>query len=225
MLKRSFACVSPRVRVGILGSLLGFLFYSSGAHADFDPGLNQPYHLQIVLHIADNRFLTPIFQEQVQRELRDHLQLAYGPLAKVEVVRQHPLLREVRGKGLQRALDGWDELSPRKSHFLLIDFVDGRYELQARQHDGLTGLNSPVVRHDRFSDRRLVAQRAARLVDKDFGLAGTVIEAGKDEVKLAIRGGGLGVPLGRWLKRGDVFAISRIRQQGDKQRAERLEWA
>jgi tetratricopeptide (TPR) repeat protein len=212
---------------GFLGiALIAWLFCSlPAARADFDPGLNQPYHLQIVLHIADNRFLTPIFQEQVQRELRDHLQLAYGPLAKVEVVRQHPLLREVRARGLQQALDGWKELSGRKTHFLLIDFVDGRYEMQARQHDGFTGLNSPVVRRDRLRDRRLVAQRAARLVDKDFGLAGTVVDVGKDEVKLAIRGGGLGVSLDRWLKPGDVFAISRIRQQGDKQRAQRLEWA
>src|SRR5439155_8322904 len=86
------------------------------ARADLDPGLKQPYHLQIVLHIADNRFLTPIFQEQVERELRDHLQLAYGPLAEVEVVRHHPLLRVVRTKGLQLALDGCDELSDRKTH-------------------------------------------------------------------------------------------------------------
>ena len=211
---------------GFLGCLLVYLFCDpSAVRADFDAGLNQPYHLQIVLRIADNRFLTPIFQEQVERELRDHLQLTYGKLAKVEVVRQHPLLREVRTRGLQQALDGWDELSGRKTHFLLIDFVDGRYEIQARQHDGLTGINSPVVRRERISDRRLVAQRAARLVDRDFGLAGTVIEVGKEKIKLAIRGGGLGVPLDRWLKAGDVFAVSRIRLQGDRHRAERLEWA
>jgi len=204
--------------------LLLFLKVPSFARADFDPGLNQPYHLQIVLHIADNRFLTPIFQEQLERELRDHLQLTYGKFAKVKVVRNHPLLREVRAKGLQ-VLDGWDELSEHKTHFLCIDFVDGRYEVQARQHDGFSGLNSPVVRRDWISDRRLVAQRAARLVDRDFGLAGTVIEVGKEEVKLAIRGGGLGVSLDRWLKAGDVLAVSRIRQQGDKPRAEPVEWA
>src|SRR5262249_19845489 len=38
-------------------------------------------------------------------------------------------------------------------------------------------------------------------------------------------GGGLGISLDRWLKAGDVFALSRIRQQGDKLRAEPLEWA
>src|SRR5260370_42054304 len=81
----------------ILASLIVLFFWQpSRARADLDPGFDQPYHLQIVLHIADNRFLTPIFQEQVERELRDHLQLTYGPLAKVEVVRHHPLLREVR---------------------------------------------------------------------------------------------------------------------------------
>ena len=216
---------SSSLRGFVTLALILFLQVPSFARADFDPGLNQPYHLQIILLIADNRFLTPIFLEQMERELRDHLQLTYGKLANVEVLRSHPLLREVRAKGLLAALDGWDELSERKTHFLFIDFVDGHYELQARQHDGLSGLNSPVVRRDRISDRRLVAPRAAKLVDRDFGLSGTVIEAGKEEVKLAIRGGGLGISLDRWLKAGDVFALSRLRQQGDKLRAEPLEWA
>src|SRR5262249_9530763 len=88
----------------VILALILFLQVPSFVRADFDPGLNQPYHLQIILHIAENRFLTPIFQEQLELELRDHLQLTYGKLAKVEVVRNHPLLREVRAKGLQ-ALD------------------------------------------------------------------------------------------------------------------------
>jgi hypothetical protein len=193
--------------------------------ADLDPGLTTPYHLRVVLHIADNRFLTPIFQEQVERELRDHLQLSYGTLARVEVARSHPLLREVLAKGLQQTLDGWEELSGSKTHFVLLDYVNGRYELRARQHDGRTGLNSPLVRRDDTTDRRLVAQQAARLVDRDFGLVGTVIKTGTEEVHVALQGGGLGVPLGPWLQPGEVFAIARISQQAGKARADRIPWA
>jgi hypothetical protein len=190
-----------------------------------DPELKTPYRLEIVLQISPNRFLTPLFQEQLERELRDHLQLALGRLARVEVTRSHPLLDEVRTRGLQQALDGWEELSDRKTHFLLLEFKDGRYELQARQHDGKTGLNSPVVRHDATSDRRLVAERAARLIERDFGLVGTVQKSGKEDVQLALQGGGLGVPLARWIKPGDIFAIAKLARQGEKLRAARMPWA
>src|SRR5438128_2014385 len=54
--------------------------------AALDPQLKNPYHLQVVLHIAENRFLTPVFREQVERDLGDQLRLAFGPLARVEVV-------------------------------------------------------------------------------------------------------------------------------------------
>jgi hypothetical protein len=195
------------------------------ARADLDPGLQKPYELHVVLHIAEHRFLTSIFQDQVERQLRDHLQLTFGKLANVKILRTHPLLGEVRTRGLQQALDGWDDLSGVQTHFVLIDFVNGRYEIQARQHDGTTGLSSPVVRRDATSDRRLVARRAALLIDQDFGLVGTVIPGEDDKVRVALQGGTLGVPLKRWIKSGDVFAVARITQEGDRQRATRLDWA
>jgi hypothetical protein len=207
-----------------LPSVLLLLFLPSLALAKLDPGLKTPYQLRVVLHVADNRFLTPIFQEQLERELRDHLQLTYRALAKVEVVRSHPLLREVLAKGLQQALAGWEELSNVRTHFVLIDFADGRYHLQARQHDGITGLTSPIVRRDSTGDRRLVAQKAARLVDRDFGLAGTVIESG-GEIEVVLQGGGLGVPLERRLPAGAVFAVARITKEGNRLRSNRLPWA
>ena len=84
------------------GLLLAFV--TSPARAQLDPELDKPYRLQVVLHVADNRLLTPAFQEQLQGDLRDQLQLALGPLAKVEVVRSHPLLVNVEAKGLDTGL-------------------------------------------------------------------------------------------------------------------------
>ena len=195
---------------------------ASAARADLDAGPKTSYHLRVILHVAENRLLTPIFQQQLQNELHDNLQLSYGPLARVEVVRVHRLLKDIRARGLQ-ALDDWDEVDGVKTHFVLLDYADGHYRLQARQHDGLSGLASPVIRRDQTAERRLVARTAARLVDRDFGLSGTVVSVAGDEVSVAIRGGELGVPLGRWLRPGDVFAVARVTEQGGKRHGARLE--
>src|SRR5438067_1118494 len=159
----------PRSRFGLV--VRRALFYSlcvylclsvaSPARAALDPELKTPYQLRVVLHIADHRALTPVFQQQLQRELAGQLQLTYGPLARVEVVRVHRLLKDIRARGLQ-ALDDWGELSGFKTHFVLVDYADGCYRLQARQHDGMTGMASPVIRRDQTPEPRLVARTAAR---------------------------------------------------------------
>jgi tetratricopeptide (TPR) repeat protein len=208
----------------ILVALALCLAVPGAAHAALDPELKTPYQLQIVLQVAEHRLLTPVFQEQLARELRDHLQLTYGALARVEVVRGHKLLKDVRARGLE-ALDSWRELSPLKTHFVLIDYADGQYRIRARQQDGATGLASPVIRSVATSERNLVARTAARLVDQDFGLNGTVVRVQGKDIEVAIKGGALGVPLGRWIRRGEVFAIARLTKEGGKQRSERVLWA
>ncbi len=206
----------------LAGLLLGCLPMKAGAQ--LDPELDKPYRLQIVLRVAENRFLTPTFQEQLQGALRDQVQLALGALAKVEVVRSHPLLANIEAKGLETGLDGLEWISGVKLHFVLVDFVDGSYLLKSRQYDGMTGLQSPLPRLARTNDRTLVAREGARLVLQDFGVVGTVVQTGKD-YRLALRGGKLGVPLERWAKTGEVFAISRITKEGDKTRGTRVPWA
>src|SRR5947209_5838874 len=114
------------------------------APAQLDPEKDSPYQLQIVVRVADHPPFTAVFKDQVKRELRDSLQASLADLARVEVLDTHPLLKDIETKGLQAALDSWKEVSPRKTHFVLIDFKSGQYEIQARQHDGLTGLASPV---------------------------------------------------------------------------------
>jgi hypothetical protein len=170
--------------------------------------LDRPYDLQIVVHVADHRLLTDVFRERVTRELRDSLQAELGDLARVSVVQQHPRLREVLDRGLERALDGWVEHTGIKTHFVLIDYAGGQYEIQARQYDGLIGRPSRAVRRDRTRDHDFVAKAAALLVAHDFGVLGTV--AGppdeREQVKVDLKAGALG-SLARWVPKNHVFEV------------------
>ena len=48
-------------------------------------------------------------------------------------------------KGLE-ALDGVTAATGPKTHFVFVDFADGKYEIRTRQHDGSTGFVTPFVR-------------------------------------------------------------------------------
>jgi hypothetical protein len=192
-----------------------------------DPEADKPYHLRVVLGIAEHRLLTPVFQEQVERELGASLQAAFGDLAVVEVTRKHPRLKEVLRDGLGPVLDAWQDVEPVKTHFVLIDYNNGAYEIQTRQHDGLTGQASPVVRHVELpdADRQLVARTAALLVSEDFGIVGTFTpKKGSETVEVTLQGSSLGVPLDRWIKQDDVLIAVQIAAGGSGQRANRVPW-
>lgn len=223
MLKNQFATCNWQLAI----CTLYLAFCPVTAHAALDAEANQPYHLRVVLHLASNRLLTPVFKEQLRRELHDSLQASLGALAKVEIVDQHPSLKEIDAKGLATALEGWKTVSNVKTHFLLIDFVDGQYVLQAAQHDGSTGLASPVrrVRLADPADRPIIARTATLLIDRDFGLVGTVKSSGKNEVTLVLKGNGLGVPLGNWVQKDDVFALAQIVRGRDGLQSFRVPWA
>ena len=123
----------------------------------------------------------------------------------------HPRLAQARRQGLKEGLDRWLDLDGIKTHFVLIDYAGGQYVIRTRQHDGLTGQASPIVRRDRTADRRFVARLAALLVDRDFGLVGTVRGEPAKSTIVEIKGGQLGVVLGRWVKKGDVFLMVPVR--------------
>jgi hypothetical protein len=202
--------------------------------AALDPELTTPYKVQIVLRVAEHPLLTAIFKDQLQRELRDGLQGALGSMGQVEVLDQDrvpmdqwpALWKEVETKGLQRGLDGPGKGTfDTKTHFVRVDYVDGQYEIEARQYDGLTGLASPVVRRERTPDRQFVARTAALLVDRDFGLVGTIQTASDPHrVQVAFKGGKLQTPLERWVEKGDVFALVQVHAGGDGQRTMRIPW-
>ena len=119
------------------------------ATAQLDPELEKPYVLQVVLHVAENRFLTPIFQVQLQRSLRDHLQLTLGALAKVEVVRSHPLLSEIEAKGLETG-PGW----------LGADIgAENTFRARRFRRGNLYAQGPPIRRHDAACGVRSRARR------------------------------------------------------------------
>lgn len=196
---------------------------ASGAKAALDPEIDKPYTLQVVLSLAEHRVFTPLFREQVERDVRDNLQAAFGELVKVTVIRDHPLLAEVRSKGLRQVLDGWRFVSDLKTHFVLLDFKNGQYELQARQHDGQTGIASPEVRQTQVGDRHLVARTAALMVERDFGVLATLPALGNNppqgqELTITLKGGRLSPTLGGLVREGHVFLLTQISQTAAGQR-------
>jgi tetratricopeptide (TPR) repeat protein len=200
------------------------------SRAELDPQADKPYHLRVVLGIGEHRLLTPVFQERVERELGESLQAALGDLAVVEVTRKHPRLKEVLRDGLQQGLDAWKDVDGVKTHFVLINYVNGAYEIQTRQHDGLTGQASAIVRGSVLpdSDRELVARTAAIMVGKDFGVVGTVtgdLDPREETVRVTLKGSGLGVPLGDWVKPDEVFLLVQITAGAGGERAARVPWA
>ena len=199
-------------RAFLLSSLCA-LCLSGSSSAALDPELKSPYQLRIVLHFADAPEMKPAYCDRVSRDLGDAVQAALGELGHVEVVRDHPKLRDVLQNGLQVALDGWKERSGVKTHFVLVRFTGFDYEIQARQHDGVTGQASlftgQVVRTERTRDREFVARTAALMVTRDFGIIGTVNGKAnaQGQVQVVLKGGGLGVPFGPWVKENEVFGL------------------
>jgi hypothetical protein len=189
--------------------LVGVLFFLP-ALAQAQSELNNPYKLHIVVHVAPNRLLTDVFRDRIERDLHDGFQAALGDMARVKVDHHHDRLKEVLERGLKEALNGWKDRSDGKTHFVLIDYSGVHYEIQTRQYDGSIGRASPVVRHARTRDRDFVAKAAALLIKQDFGILGTVKsgpEGASNQVKIELRGGGLG-DMSRWVKKDEVFALA-----------------
>jgi hypothetical protein len=192
-----------------------------------------PYKLTVVLDIAKSRVLTDVFRHQVERELKEGLQAALGELAVVDVQPDHPKLADVRARGLGPALNDWKERSDVKTHFILIDLVNSQYVVQSRQYDGPTGMPGPVVHTDHTADRAFVARVAELLVERDFGFTGTFRTWPRTNdprnqpqpVKVDLRGAGSGVPLSRWVKKDDVFAVVHVYTDASDKEPELVPWA
>src|SRR5438105_668927 len=78
---RRFAAGHTRRFCPIANCLFFFsflLFPLPLARGALDPETDKPYRLQVVLRIAENRLLTLVFWDLVERELRESLQAALG---------------------------------------------------------------------------------------------------------------------------------------------------
>jgi hypothetical protein len=215
--------MSSRVLFPVVATIL-FMTASPG-YAQLDPEPKTPYLWLIVLKTQPHPLLSPTFREQLKRDLEASLQPALGSLGAVEVVdladtprdRWDPLWQQFEDKGFA-ALEAPRDLNVAKTHFLKLEYRDGLYLLEARQHDGFTGLSSgyaglgaPVIRKQSVRAPEMVGRTAGLMLDRDFGLDGTVepILGNVKEVKVIVRGSQLG-PVDRFVKVGDVFAVSDV---------------
>jgi len=187
-----------------------FTMFCAPAFAGYDSDADKPYKVQLVLRFAEHKQLTPAFKDKVERELLNSLQGALGEMGEVEVLHEHPKLKEIEEKGLERVLDSWRDLTGVKTQFVLIGFKDGEFDIQARQHDGYTGLAGYYRKPERITDRLLVARTAALLIERDFGAGGVVEPIDAQTARIHFRAAALDGSLERWVKKGDVFALVQL---------------
>lgn len=215
--------MSSRVLFPVVASIV--LLTSSPSLAQLGSEPKTPYLWRIVLKIQPHPLFSQTFREQLKRDLEASLQPSLGSLGSVDVVdltdiprdRWDPLWQQFEDKGFA-ALEAPRDLNLAKTHFLKLEYKDGLYLLEARQHDGFAGLSSgyagfgtPVIRKQSVRAPEMVGRTAGLMLDRDFGLVGTVepIPGNPKEVKVIVRGGQLG-PVDRYVKPGDVFAVSEV---------------
>lgn len=182
-----------------------------------DPESKTPYQLRVVVRTADHPTLTKHFRAEILKSVSSSLQAALGAIGTVEVIDlnstpiedRESLWKLVDEKGLE-ALDGVNTGGVGKTHFISIDFADGKYEIRTRQHDGTCGFSTPIIRKAVHGDRGFVGRLAGLAVAQDFGLVGTFDPNGP-QVSLVFKAGELG-PMDAWVKKGDVFAVVQVKQ-------------
>lgn len=203
-----------RAALAVLAAVLA----AGPAAAQLDPEAKTPYTWRVVLKAQPHPLLSAAFRGQLRRDVAAALQPALAPLGNVEVVdlaelprdAWDPLWQQFEDKGFP-ALDASRDLTGTKTHFLRLEYRDGQYHLESRQHDGFSGLASPVVRRQTVRAPEMVGRTAGLMIHRDFGLSGTVeaTAAPREELTVTVRGGQLG-PLDRFVKVGDVFAVSEV---------------
>lgn len=211
--------------------LLGSGAFAAPPKLDAEP--TTPYPWRVVLRCDPHPSLTPAFRAQIGRDLQAALQPAFGEVARVEIIdlatipaeRRDPLMTQFRDKGWP-ALDApeFRQITGLKTHFLWISVRQGNLHLEARQHDGSTGLVSPVIRIRETRAAETVGRLAGLMIAKDFGPVGTLEldPSSADRVMVRFRGGQL-PGFDRCVREGDVLAVSIIREQ--KRAADPRAWA
>src|SRR5437763_724457 len=162
------------------------------ARAALNPELDKKYQLQVVVKCGTHNWLGGQFRADLRSDLAGILADALGGMADVTVVdlkavppaQWQPLWRDVAARGFS-ALDVPQPLTGGKTHFLHVDYVNGHYELQARQSDGMTGL-AGAVRGDRRPGPAAAGGRARPAAHR--AAAGVPVPALRPEGGAARRG-------------------------------------
>lgn len=186
--------------------------------------LDVPYQWRVLVQFEPHPyFANPSFRDRVLRAVRGTLQPALEPgstpVGRVEV-RDLSTLPETEQDALTKEFlkQGWPALEARtfrtltgvKTHFLrLMVGRDGTFTMEARQHDGSTGLTSPAIRTTTTRDPQEVGRLAGLILERDFGPVGTIekLSTEKNRVRVHFRGGKL-PGFERFVKVGDVFAVA-----------------
>jgi hypothetical protein len=186
-----------------------------------DSEARTPYQLRVVVRTADHPTLTPHFRAEVRKALAGSMEAALAPAGTVEVIdfnttpaeSHDAVLKAVSESGLDALKSG--ATGGPKTHFVFIDFVDGKYEIRTRQHDGSTGFVTPFVRRTVHPDRGFVGRLAGLAVAQDFAAVGSfeTPAVGATTVSVQLRAGDL-APMDAWVKKGEVFAIVHLQQTG-----------
>jgi hypothetical protein len=205
----------PMPRLSAVG--LAVLIAGPVAAAPVESESRSTYQLRVVVRTGDHPTLTRHFRTEVLKSVTSALQAALGSAGSVEgidlndtpVDQRDPLCTLVDEKGLE-AMDAVTAATGPKTHFVFIDFADGKYVIRTRQHDGSTGFVTPFVRTQAHGDRSFIPRLAGLAVAQDFGAVGT-FDPGGPQVNVVFKAGELG-SLDQFVKAGDVFAVMQVRE-------------
>jgi tetratricopeptide (TPR) repeat protein len=187
------------------------------------PESDQPYVWKILVHTQSHPSLHSVRRTQFLKNLKASLTSALGSeLGTVEVID----LTSVAPEKWEPHWKAWNErgwaalpedkslrkITGVKTHFLKVQVKDGRFRIESQQHDGNTGLLSPMVRVQEVSDADTLGRVAGLMLGMDFGPVGTVelLPENSTHCLIRLRGGDLN-GIDRWVKLGDVFTFSIVR--------------
>ncbi len=181
-----------------------------------------PYTWRVVLQTPTHPLVTPAFRNQIVRDVKSALGPTVGELAQVEVLdlaaipqkKWDPLWKAFAEKEWE-ALESpeFRKLSGVKTHFLRVEVRDTGFHIEARQHDGSTGLVSPVLRSKETATADTVGRVAGIAIARDFGPTGTVISSDPKEGTARVRFRAGKLPgFEKFVQPGDIFAVSMIRE-------------
>ena len=208
-------------RLTFLAFALGLCLLTPAAAQQpaLDPETKGPCLWRVVVQTKPHPLLTPAVRGQLRRDILAALEPGIAQLGTVDVIdladlpadKRDPMWQQFIDTGFA-ALEASRDLTGVKTHFLRIEYRDGAFHLESRQYDGFTGLVSPFVRRQAARAPELLGRTAGLMLDRDFGIAGTAegVPGKADEAKVLIRGGELG-PVNRFVKAGDIFAVSQVR--------------